>query len=240
VSGDSALSSDDIGEFGNLFGDAGTGIATEGEGLGAAATASFFGTKVEGDRIVYVLDNSGGMQRGRLETLIDELLKSIESLMPKQKFYIIFYSDALYPLFYPDAPQNFVRANDRNKKLLRRWLDTVEFCEGNVVDEAIEAALTIRPDVIYLLTDGNLDQTRDQHRMQFLTVGTGQRVPIHTFGMGTGKTKVSAQKLRQVAEANGGTFKAVEVSEEAKARAQEIKRPYREEKNPGPIWGRDL
>ncbi|TWU24700.1 VWA domain-containing protein [Bythopirellula polymerisocia] len=198
--------------------------------------ATFFETKIEGRRIVFVVDNSGGMRGGELETLVDELIKSVESLTTEQQFYVIFYSDMLYPLFYPQPVQRFVPADDRFKKSLRQWLETVEFCLGNEVDKAIEAAQMIRPDAVYLLTDGDLDSTRDQRRMAYLLNSQGRRFPIHTFGMGTGEKGRAADKLRQVAEANRGIFRAVKVSTAAKDAALEKRRPYHD-KEPGEVWG---
>lgn len=224
-----------LGDVSSLFGTQGGGLA-EIMPTGEQLTASFFGTKVAGRRILYVLDNSGGMQGGELEALVDELLRSVESLRPEQEFYVIFYSDMLYPLFYPRAVERFVPANDRFKQRLKAWLDTVEFCMGNVVDEAMEAATMIRPDVVYLLTDGDLDSTRDQRRMGYLLDTRGRKFPIHTFGLGTGENSKPADKLRQVAAANDGTFRAVKVSAAARARAEEKHRPYHD-KEPGREWG---
>ncbi len=231
----SATQETGLGDLTNLFGDQGTGLS-EMIPAGAKLTASFFGTKVEGRRIVYVVDNSGGMRGGELETLVDELLKSVESLTDEQEFYVIFYSDMLYPLFYPHPVQRFVPANDRFKQRLRKWLETVEFCLGNEVDKAIEAATMIRPDVVYLLTDGDLDSTRDQRRMAYLLNARGRKFKIHTFGMGTGEKGRAAEKLRLVADANDGTFRAVEVSDVFKEAALEKKRPYHDKK-PGKVWG---
>ena len=72
-----------MGDVGTLFGESGNGLADLGSGMAGGATASFFGTKVEGERILYMLDNSGSMKRGRMETLVAELSKSVMSLDPK-------------------------------------------------------------------------------------------------------------------------------------------------------------
>ena len=222
-------------EFSGLFGSQGRGLS---EMIPSAEklTASFFGTKVEGHRIVYVVDNSGGMRGGELETLVEELMLSVESLSSEQMFYVIFYSDMLYPLFYPHPVQRFVPADDRYKLRSRRWLETVELCLGNEVDKAIDAAGMIRPDVVYLLTDGDLDSTRDQRRLGFLLNTRGRNFKIHTFGLGTGEKGRAAEKLQQVAEANGGTFRAIKISTNAKNAALEKKRPYHD-KQPGKVWG---
>jgi hypothetical protein len=215
-------------------------IGTEGMSevvpTGDKLTASFFGTKVDGRRILYVLDNSGGMQDGGLETLIDELLRSVQSLGPKQEFYVIFYSDMVYPMFHPRGVERFVPANDRFKQRLKSWLDSVEFCVGNSVDEAIQAAAMIQPDAVYLLTDGNIDTTRDGRKVDALLDTRARDFPIHTFGIGMGENSKASENLRLVAEANEGTFRIVEVTAEAKARAKQMNRPYHN-KEPGRDWG---
>jgi von Willebrand factor type A domain len=203
---------------------------------GDKLTASFFGTKVEGRRILYVLDNSGGMKDGGLETLVDELLRSVESLSPKQEFYVIFYSDMVYPLFHPRSIERFVPANDRFKERLKKWLDSVELSVGNSVDQAILAASVIRPDAVYLLTDGDVNTTPDGRKLDALLDTTGRDFPIHTFGIGMGDSTKAADNLRRVAEANGGTFRIVDVSDEAKTRAKTMNRPYHN-KEPGRDWG---
>ncbi|MCH2115126.1 MAG: hypothetical protein MK171_09500 [Pirellulales bacterium] len=238
VSGDTVFNSDSLGDLGDLFGEAGSGMDEAGEGLGAAATASFFGTKIEGNRILYILDNSGGMKGGKFETLVDELLKSVGSLQPKQQFYVIFYSDTVYPLFYPQPATSFVRPTDKNTNFLREWLDTVELCVGNSIDEALEAALVIQPDTVFLLTDGELFTTETKKRM--LLDGASREFPISTFGMGAGETSKFVSELRQVAEANRGTYRTIDVSPEAANRAREKNRPSRGSGEPGPVWGRAL
>ena len=67
------------GDLGALFGESGAGLAEFDDGLGGAPTAKFFGSEIEGRRIVFVLDNSGSMQGGRLETVIAELLRCVDS-----------------------------------------------------------------------------------------------------------------------------------------------------------------
>ena len=201
---------------------------------GEKLTASFFGTKVDGRRILYVLDNSGGMRKGGLETLVEELMRSVESLSPQQEFYVIFYSDMVYPLFHPRPVERFVPANERFKKRLKVWLDSVELSVGNTVDQAILAASMIRPDVVYLLTDGDVNTTQDGRKLGALLDRTGRDFPIHTFLIG--KSAKAEENLRLVAEANEGTFRVVEISDEAKARAKQMNRPYHN-KEPGRDWG---
>ena len=156
-------------------------------------------------------------------------------MKPKQQFYVIFYSDTVYPLFFPHSANNFVRATKENKELLREWLATVELCLGNRIDEAIEAASVIRPDVVFLLTDGRLFTTDEKERI--LLAGETRNFPINTFGMGVKEHSGPEADLKLVAEANGGSYRSVVVSPEAKEIAKQKTRPYHN-KTPGKVWGR--
>jgi len=237
VPGNIASGSEGLGDLGMVLGEGGSGLSSLGEGPGNAATASFFGTQVEGRRILYLLDNSGGMKKGKFETLAEELLKSVDSLQASQQFYVIFYSDTVYPLFYPRSATDFVRATKQNKDFLRAWLETVELCLGNSIDEALAAANVVQPDVVFLLTDGKLFTTDAKERI--LLEGASRNFPINTFGMGVKQSSTAAAELRLVAAANRGTYRAVLVSPEAKATAQENPRPYHN-KIPGTVWGKSL
>jgi hypothetical protein len=222
------------GGAGGLFGDGTGGLAEFGTGLGGAPTAQFFGTKIEGRRVVFVLDNSGSMQAGRLETVIAELTRCVESLdAKKQEFYVIFYSDIPYPLFYPDPANNFIKPTDRNKKQLAAWLETVELCLGDAVVDALGAAASIQPDTIILLSDGRIQGER---KMAYLLGAGGGAIPINTVGIGLGAGAVARDNLKQIAEANGGEFREAEVPAEMRDLARAHPRPYHN-KTPGPVWG---
>lgn len=200
---------------------------------------TFFGEKIAGNRIVFLVDNSGGMNGGGLETLIAELLKTVERLTPKQQFYVIFYSDAAYPMFYPRSVFQFARPTKENKRQLAGWLETVELCTGNAVDEGLTAAITTRPDTVFLLTDGRVNTTRDGRKLAAFLDSRGRRFTINTFGMGTSPTSQATQQLKEIAAANGGRFKQVEITEEMKALAREKRRPYHN-KQPGAVWGKQV
>jgi hypothetical protein len=233
VMGDPSLPTGSLADVGALFGENGAGLADFGAGLGDAPIAKFFGTKIEGRRIVFVLDNSGSMQGGRLETVIDELVRAVDSLTPEQEFYVIFHSDTVYPLFYPTPVDRYVLPTDANKRRLAAWLDTVELCLGDSVDEALAAAGMIRPDTVFLLSDGRVQGDRT---MRFLLSAEVRDFPIHTFGVGMGGSVVGRRNLADIAKANGGEFHDSDVPAEFRELARTKPRPYHSEQ-PGPIWG---
>lgn len=226
-----------LGDVGALLGGGGAGggkLAKLPDELGPEPLAKFFGAAIEGRRIVFVLDNSGSMQNGRLETVIAELNRCVASLTPKQEFYVIFYSDSVYPLYYPDPVARYIPSNKLSRKLLAEWLDSVELCLGDAVVEAVSAATMIEPDAVYLLSDGNITGDR---KMQFLLAGDQRNFPIHTIAVGLGRAPAGRRNLQMIAEANGGQFRDAEVPAAMRDEARRNPRPYHHDA-PGEIWGR--
>ncbi|MCA9178716.1 MAG: VWA domain-containing protein, partial [Planctomycetales bacterium] len=219
-----------VGEIGALFGKDGQGMSDVGDGLKAAAT--FFGAKSVGSRFVFVVDNSNSMGSGKFETVMNELVRTIDTLGPNQRFYVIFFSDVAYPLFHPQPAYDLVKATPENKARLRAWLYTVEMCLRTKGREAMEKALSLRPDAIYILGDGAF--TDDTANM--LTAPHNRRVVIHTVGMQVDER--GRKQLTAIAEANKGSFRNVEATPAAKAMARQ--NPIKRNNTRGPVWGIDL
>jgi hypothetical protein len=224
------------GELGAVFGESGAGLTQFDTGLGDAPTAKFFGQEIKGRRIVFVLDNSGSMQGGRLETVIAELLRCVDSLRDDQEFYVIFHSDTVYPLFYPDPVDRYIRPTPANKRALARWLDTVELCLGDAVEEALAIAEMIQPDTVFLLSDGRIQGDK---KIRYLLDSSRRNFPIHTFAVGMGSSVAGRRNLADVAAANGGEFRESEIPDEMRDQARQNLRPYHSER-PGPLWGRNV
>ena len=226
-----------LGEAGSLLGEAGgTGTGTFGSGLGGAPTAKFFGAEIAGRRIVFVLDNSGSMQGGRLETVIAELLNCLDRLRDDQEFYILFHSDVVYPMLYPDPIDRYLRPTDANKRMVAAWLDTVELCLGDSVEDAINAAAMIEPDTLFLLSDGRI---QGDNKFRVLMNGNARNFPIHTFAVGMNGSVAGRKNLQMIADANGGDFTESAVPPEMRDLSRTNLRPYHNE-TPGPVWGRNV
>lgn len=219
-----------IDEIGALFGKDGPGMADIGDGLKAAA--SFFGSKSSGRRFVFVVDNSNSMTRGRFETALAELIKTVDQLTPRQYFYVIFFSDTAYRMFHPDPASGLVPATDRNKELLRAWLYSVQMCLHTRGEEAMKTAIALRPDVIYILGDGAFTDNTEK----LLTAPHNRRIPIHTLGMEV--NEAGERQLKAIAAANHGTYRAVRAAPAARLAAQ--KNPIPRNRTRGAVWGRAL
>jgi len=133
-----------------------------GQGLGSAAgspggsSTEFMGVKTDANRVVYILDFSGSMSDGvKIDRMLLELKKSVNRLPIDHHFYVIFFDDQSLPMPTPAM----VKATPANKTLYFSWADTesIGASSGGGTDPSgsLELALkTIRPQAIYLMTDG--------------------------------------------------------------------------------------
>lgn len=229
----------DVGTLMAGGGSAGNSSANGGGRRGAASAearlgkTSFFGTPAQANRIVFLVDNSASMKQGRMETTVFELARSVEAMSEKQEFYVVFYSDQAYPMFYPASVMQPLAATRENKQRLYRWLPTVELCSGGKLIEAMDLAESLEPEVVFILTDGNITGTRTMER---LAQSNDRRFAIHTLGMGVAKPR-DAQNLLAIAQANRGTFQMVR---SLPAAVQSAKlRPIRSN-GAGVSWGEGL
>ncbi|GAA5507739.1 vWA domain-containing protein [Novipirellula caenicola] len=194
-----------------------------------AAKPTVFGSKFSATNYVFVIDNSNSMTKGRFETALIQLMLTVNQLTPKQRFYVIFYSDTAYGMMHPNTVPNLVPATQRNKNMLGQWLQTVPLCLQTRGKKAIQAAIDLNPDVIYILGDGAFTDGADD----YFTKNPHDRIVIHTRGMEVdNKNAASFQKL---AKAHRGDYKDVGVMPEGAMMAQKYPRPRNSVR--GPIWG---
>lgn len=191
----------------------------------------FFGANDVASRVAFVVDNSGSMQRGRMETTLMELDRAVARLEPTQYFYVVLFSDQAYPMFFPQPADEMLPATRSNKSRLSKWLGTVEMCLGGRLLDAVEIAAAVEPQVVYLLTDGDI---RSQRVVSQLSDGNAWDFTIHTLGMGV-RTPQDAGKLQVIASANQGEFHPVRAHPEAIRRSQLRPIPYHNTQ--GKVWG---
>jgi hypothetical protein len=182
------------------------GIALGGKGQAdgslSGASAEFFGIGGYGQSFVYVVDCSGSMsERGKFERAIYELFHSIEQLASDQRYFVIFYNDAAYPM---DADEP-VLATENEFARTRRWVSYVEPQGGTNPLPALSFALSLRPDAIYFLSDGKFDpvtleEVRAQNRPK------SKRIPIHAVAF---MERATEGLMRTIARNSGGEFRFV-------------------------------
>ncbi|MFK7734638.1 MAG: VWA domain-containing protein [Pirellulaceae bacterium] len=177
------------------------------------SSASFFGAAAGGNCFCYVIDASGSMRGGPWEAARRELLKSLASLKPNQRFYIVMFTRKIEAISMPgerEAAERAMYATRENLEHARRWLMGVTIGgSGAAPKESVKFAIEKEPDAIYLLTDGVTkvkdvaDYIRGQNRVSDLINGEQVRVPIHTIAFYSDQ---GLPLLRRIASENAGQF----------------------------------
>jgi hypothetical protein len=231
-------------------GQGGGGQRGGGHGAGGAAdrnAPTFFGRAGQGRSVCFICDNSNSYRDGSFHAVLDELSRAVDLLRPDQSFFVIFSSDAAYPLFHPAGADVLQPATVENKQKLRAWLGTVEMCSGGQgIHDAVRLAGALGADCVYLLSDGEIG-ANVVDRLEAADFGGAV---VHTFGVQqsviarrTGQADPDQlreqqsrnQNLITVATAHGGTFTAVAVP--AAVAALEKLRPIPRNRARGAVWG---
>lgn len=174
-------------------------------------SGKFFGVGTGGNYFCYVVDRSGSMRGGAWESAKAELIRSLKSLKPTQKFYIVFFADEFEALPEPGSDQpaaTGLYATVENIEHTRRWIASVQLNRGGPPNEALAWAIEREPDAIYLLTDGvtKVDVCgflRKSNRIEDVVSGSQVRVPIHAIAY---FSLDGQQLMRQLAKENQGQF----------------------------------
>ena len=164
---------------------------------------SFFGTHTDGNRIVYLVDSSGSMGWGqRFQEEKDELIRSIRSLKPHIHFTVIFYDDAPH---FP-KPLKMQPATKANIEAIAKWVAAVRLGIENRMIPALRNALTLKPDTIFLLSDGMSDFDPDEICTSVRHLNAKAKARIHTISM----HDLAGQRLmKQIAAENKGEYRHV-------------------------------
>jgi hypothetical protein len=221
-----------------------------GAAAGGKRPATFFGRAGQGKSVCFICDNSNSHRDGSFHAVLEELARAVDALKPDQSFFVIFASDAAYPLFHPAPVDALQPATADNKQKLRAWLGTVEMCRGGQgIHDAVKLAAALGAEVVYLLSDGELGGSVVD-RLEEADFGGAA---VHTFGMQqpvidrrTGL--VDPDRLREqqgydrnlaiIATAHGGTFTPVVIPPQAVS--LERLRPIPRNRARGAVWGLKL
>lgn len=159
--------------------------------------ASFFGIEARGRFFVYVVDQSGSMvDDDRLTRATIELRRSVGALQSPQRFEVIVYNDVATAMPGGPIPRP---ADQRNKDLLRSWLRLIDPDGGTSPRSAILQALALRPDAVFLLSDGDFPDGV----VEAIAKANTRNLPIHCVDMADG---LAGDSLKRIASQSGGRY----------------------------------
>jgi von Willebrand factor type A domain len=159
--------------------------------------ASFFGIRAQGRFFIYVIDCSGSMiDEDRFARATMEVRRSVLALQAPQQFEVIFYNDESIPM--PGGPRPRP-ADAPNKNQLMAWLRLIEPDSGTDPRLALRQALSLRPEAVFLLSDGEFpDGTAEA-----VARSNTRKIPIHCVDMSGGE---GGDHLMRIARDSGGKY----------------------------------
>lgn len=191
------------------------GSGGNGGGIGdGRARTGIFGAEGEGFKFIYVFDRSGSMGgsgRSALNSAKAELLASLEDLGDIHQFQIIFYNQE--PTIFPLAGEEgrLVFANHANKLRAERFIHQITADGATAHEDALKVALTLRPDVIFFLTDAD-EPTLSPTQMKRLEKLNSGHTVINVVEFGMGPDLGVENFLVRLARENRGQHAYVDIS----------------------------
>ncbi|KKM44818.1 hypothetical protein LCGC14_1561480 [marine sediment metagenome] len=147
-------------------------------------------------KIVYVVDRSTSMTN-ELGAVKRELKRAISTLTEGKSFHVIFY-DSGPPTEMP--PRGLVQATSERKQAAYAFINRIAAGGGTEPAPALDRALDLKPDVIYLLSDGQFPESAVA-RITGRNAGKGTAINTICFQNRSGETL-----LRKLAASNSGTY----------------------------------
>jgi hypothetical protein len=182
---------------------------------GQLTKATFFGAEAYGNRFVFVIDSSRSMIGPRWEALCYELEQAIRSLSLDQEFFVISFDSEAHPMFGAAPPKGkFLAPDPKSIRRIRNWLRSIELGRNTCPSSSMMMALSLKPDAIFLLSDGEIrDSTltdlRQVNSPEVRASRYFKAIPVHTVLL---HSEIGYQTLEQIAADNHGTFTPVPFS----------------------------
>ncbi len=159
--------------------------------------ASFFGIRAQGRFFVYVIDCSGSMiDDDRFARASIEVRRSVMALQSPQQFEVIFYNDESIPMPGGPVPRP---ADPEHKRQLNAWLELIGPDGGTDPRTSIKQALSLRPEAVFLLSDGLFPDGTVETVARFNT----RKIPIHCVDLSGGE---GGDHLARIARDSGGKY----------------------------------
>ncbi len=174
-------------------------------GTGGPGVTTFMDISGIGQSFVYLIDISSSMAGSRLKVAKNQLKASLRLLQPNQKFAVIFYNDAyreMLRLRRQDTPSMYF-ATDVNKELAGHEIDRKTADRGTAHMPALIEAISLKPDVIYFLTDGDEPALSPGQLAEIRRLAGSLTIHVIKFGDGTLSSREPSWLERLASQSNG-------------------------------------
>ena len=161
-------------------------------------------------KFVYVLDRSGSTGGKVLAAAKAEILASIEKIDDVHQFQLVVYNERP-KAFNPAGPNGQLAfGTDANRAEVKRFLASIGADGGTDHAAALSMAIRMRPDVIFLLTDGDKPLLSPQELARIDRIGPG--IMIHAIQFGEGQQTGGRGWMGKLAQQSGGEYRYVDTA----------------------------
>ncbi|MDB5327797.1 MAG: hypothetical protein JWM57_3366 [Phycisphaerales bacterium] len=194
-----------------------------GGGSGIGPRGAVFGNGGNAYRIVFVCDGTGDMVSSvAYPVLLRELAGTMAKLKPKQSFNVVFFYDGTK--YASVDPGKLIPAVPVNSEKLQTFLKNFSGGAGTDPRPAITFAFSLKPDLIYFLSNGNFADlaTYSDVTDTFKKLNPSKTVRVNTILLKSitpedmqkksvqEAMKDAADTMTVIAKANGGTFNSID------------------------------
>jgi Mg-chelatase subunit ChlD len=164
-----------------------------------------FGVTGKGSSFVFVFDRSLSMKGSPLAAAKRELLASLAQLQRVHQFQIVFYNERPKVM----QPPRMQFADENGLRAAESFVSSIIADGGTDHLAALEVAMKMAPDVIFLLTDAD-EPPLSPKQLDAIRRNNGGAV-INVIEFKSGPDSGKASFLRTLAEQNRGEYKAIDV-----------------------------
>jgi hypothetical protein len=163
---------------------------------------TYFGIPIRGAKVGFVFDMSASM-RYKLPLALDQLTRAIKSLPSHAMFEVVFFNEHVWPW-----RGRLSHADPVTKEMLLRHIPTMEVKSYTNLFDAVETALGLGVDEMFVISDGEPNRGRKQFPRDILRelkkLNTGRTV-VHTISVvRTVDGDDHVALLKTIAEQHGG------------------------------------
>jgi hypothetical protein len=172
-------------------------------------TTAFFDVATRGGRVIFVIDRSLSMGlSGALRQANRELTASLDHLSPKVAFQVILYNRYAEPLRV-NGLTGWLTAESAIVTEVEHQIDNLRADGGTDHLGALKEAIQLKPDVVFFVTDADGLTLEAANAVTRINHGNAA---IHCIELVNGADGYGSSVLRHLAEANGGTYRLIDVS----------------------------
>jgi hypothetical protein len=177
---------------------------------GPTAQLSLFGAAAEGRSFVFVIDRSqsmGGSGLGAIQAAAGELKAQLGRLTNEQTFQVVAYNQSALSF----SESGLIPASEQNKQRLVQFVEDIAAYGQTEHTRGLLAALRLRPEVIFLLTDGG-DPVMKLDDLRVVREASRGRTSIHCLHFGRGKPEAGENFMQRLAAENRGSYAYIDMN----------------------------